>query len=93
MRKRARDKWITLAWPVAWVAAIIVWQLGYTDPWPPLIVAFAAWMWRWATSRDRRPKPPVGPPPGWYTDPVDRTMLRYWDGRKWETLTQPGPLA
>ena len=22
-------------------------------------------------------------PPGWYPDPVDRTIQRYWDGEGW----------
>ncbi len=27
--------------------------------------------------------PPPATPPGWYVDPGDPTMLRWWDGRQW----------
>ncbi|WP_042376424.1 DUF2510 domain-containing protein [Gordonia alkanivorans] len=27
--------------------------------------------------------PPPSTPPGWYVDPGDPTMLRWWDGRQW----------
>lgn len=31
------------------------------------------------------------PPPGWYTDPRDARLLRYWDGTAWTAHTAPVP--
>lgn len=92
MTKQTRDRWITAAWAVLWVAAIIVWQLGYTDPWPALVIAFVMAMWKRNSMKDPSPAEILdGPPAGWYTDPQDPAKLRYWNGRKWESLTQPVP--
>jgi hypothetical protein len=33
----------------------------------------------------------VGPPPGWYQDQEDATMLRWWDGSTWSEVTQSKP--
>ncbi|GAB84497.1 DUF2510 domain-containing protein [Gordonia rubripertincta] len=30
-----------------------------------------------------QPPPPPTTPPGWYVDPGDPSMLRWWDGRQW----------
>lgn len=30
------------------------------------------------------------PPPGWYSDPLSVTMLRYWDGGAWTDFVQGG---
>jgi hypothetical protein len=29
--------------------------------------------------------------PGWYTDPWDGALLRWWDGTAWTPVTQPAP--
>ncbi|MDT5093949.1 MAG: hypothetical protein QOH60_3312 [Mycobacterium sp.] len=28
-------------------------------------------------------------PPGWYEDPVDTTLMRYFDGKSWTQTTAP----
>ena len=33
---------------------------------------------------------PTGP--GWYSDPSDPGLLRYWSGSEWSPETQPAPL-
>ncbi|MGD9956694.1 MAG: DUF805 domain-containing protein [Candidatus Nanopelagicales bacterium] len=35
------------------------------------------------------PTPPAGPAAGWYSDPGDPAMQRYWDGTAWSTQTAP----
>ena len=35
------------------------------------------------------PTPPAAPVPGWYADPADPAMQRYWDGAAWTTHTAP----
>ena len=37
------------------------------------------------------PPPPPSTPPGWYIDPEDATLARYWDGRDWSIETVPAP--
>ena len=32
------------------------------------------------------------PPPGWYVDPCDASVLRYWDGMSWTSYRQPYPV-
>ncbi|MDT5347977.1 MAG: hypothetical protein QOH91_1264 [Mycobacterium sp.] len=49
---------------------------------------------RVALPKSARPiQPPVGWPtgaaPGWYPDPQNGSMLRYFDGRMWTLSTQP----
>jgi hypothetical protein len=36
---------------------------------------------------------PEGPAAGWYQDPVDQALLRYWDGSAWTDQSQPRPLS
>jgi hypothetical protein len=38
-------------------------------------------------------QPPITPvrPPGWFTDPLDDLLLRYWDGRRWTFHTAELP--
>lgn len=31
--------------------------------------------------------------PGWYPDPQNPTIVRYWDGQQWTSATQPNTLA
>jgi hypothetical protein len=44
-------------------------------------------------------QPPIAPvrPPGWFTDPLDELLLRFWDGRRWTfhttELPVPAPVA
>ena len=33
----------------------------------------------------------AGVPAGWYSDPTDRSVLRYWDGQAWTEHTHHGP--
>lgn len=33
--------------------------------------------------------PPTSPPAGWYPDPQNPAVLRYFDGRVWTSSTQP----
>ncbi|HEU4980830.1 MAG TPA: DUF2510 domain-containing protein [Solirubrobacterales bacterium] len=33
------------------------------------------------------------PPPGWYPDPSDPDLARYWDGRRWTEFTGPRQAA
>ena len=32
---------------------------------------------------------PTAPAPGWYSDPNDSSLVRYFDGRVWTSSTQP----
>lgn len=34
-----------------------------------------------------------GPAAGWYDDPADPTMARYWDGEQWSSRTRPKDAA
>ncbi len=34
---------------------------------------------------------PVTPAAGWYVDPTDSAILRWWDGSTWTEHTRPGP--
>jgi hypothetical protein len=34
---------------------------------------------------------PHGPPPGWYLDPEDSTLQRWWDGTGFTEVRQPVP--
>jgi len=43
----------------------------------PLLDALSQRSARWSNSR----------PPGWYTDPGDRTVQRWWDGIGWRDAT------
>lgn len=40
-----------------------------------------------------RPPAPMGVPPGWYPDPQDPALERFFDGRGWtpQTRGRPGP--
>ena len=33
------------------------------------------------------------PPPGWYPDPSDPGLARYWDGEQWTEFTGPRKAA
>jgi hypothetical protein len=35
------------------------------------------------------PTPPAAPAAGWYPDPADAAMQRYWDGAAWTSTTHP----
>jgi MFS superfamily sulfate permease-like transporter len=35
------------------------------------------------------PGTPTTPAPGWYPDPNDSSLMRYFDGRVWTSSTQP----
>jgi hypothetical protein len=37
------------------------------------------------------PQPPTTPQPGWYDDPGDSRVFRYWDGVAWSAHTAPKP--
>jgi hypothetical protein len=37
--------------------------------------------------------PPAGPPPGWYQDPQDASLQRWWSGRDWTEHAQPAHAA
>jgi hypothetical protein len=37
------------------------------------------------------PQPPTTPQPGWYDDPGDPRVFRYWDGLGWSAHTAPKP--
>ena len=36
---------------------------------------------------------PTPPPPGWYPDPADRSLVRWWDGGRWTEHTHPAQRA
>ena len=38
-------------------------------------------------------QPPHSTPAGWYADPSDGRMLRWWDGTQWTAHQQPNPQA
>lgn len=38
-------------------------------------------------------QPPNPPPPGWYPDPADGRVQRWWDGRQWTEHHQPNQPA
>jgi hypothetical protein len=44
-----------------------------------------------ARGRCRVSQPPNGMPPGWYPDPGNAQLLRWWDGTAWTEHTQPLP--
>ncbi|MFT3851620.1 MAG: DUF2510 domain-containing protein [Ilumatobacteraceae bacterium] len=75
--------WILVVALAGWIGAL-VWQFGSTrkrvlDASP--VVAWGAM--------------PVqaygGTPPGWFPDPQNPAMLRWWDGRVWTEHRQPPP--
>ena len=35
---------------------------------------------------------PSTQPPGWYADPWNRALYRYWDGYRWEERTRNDPV-
>lgn len=35
------------------------------------------------------PPPTQGPPAGWYTDQLNPSLQRWWDGTRWTEHTQP----
>ena len=35
----------------------------------------------------------LGSEPGWFTDPTDPILVRYWDGARWTTQTMPVPAS
>lgn len=39
--------------------------------------------------RQRTAAPPSAPPPGWYADPDDKSLLRWWDGMHWGEHAKP----
>ena len=55
-------------------------DLDFATPPPPPSNAFLG-----AASLGPPPLPPpaVEPPPGWYLDPGDASLQRWWDGREW----------
>ena len=78
------------AWGLlGWLGVLIVWLLS---PRPgrdeqqrlPAVAAAAV-----------EPEPVSAPPPpaGWYADPYDGTMLRYWDGGGWTGNVAPAGSA
>lgn len=43
----------------------------------------------WLRSAPQMQVPSAGPPAGWYADPVDPQVFRWWDGTKWTEHQQP----
>ena len=41
------------------------------------------------SQRQAPPVKPSGPAPGWYPDPTDPKLQRYWDGRSWTSGPAP----
>ena len=39
--------------------------------------------------RSRGGGPTAGPPPGWYPDQRDPSLMRYYDGHTWTSATAP----
>lgn len=35
--------------------------------------------------------PPAAAPPGWYPDPWNQSLMRWWDGRVWTNHADQGP--
>ncbi|WP_082691097.1 DUF2510 domain-containing protein [Mycobacterium sp. GA-1199] len=76
------------------------WELGGLQPWHlaiafiviggglAIVVALVVFSVAAATKSH---KPPVhrGPWPGWYPDPRDHSMVRYFDGRGWTEAVRP----
>ncbi|MFI6046511.1 DUF2510 domain-containing protein [Nocardia sp. NPDC051321] len=41
-----------------------------------------------AVKSGSRPAPPPVPGPGWYPDPADPNLVRWFDGQQWTPQTQ-----
>ena len=39
--------------------------------------------------RDMRAVAPAAPPAGFYSDPTDQSLLRWFDGAQWTAMTRP----
>ena len=42
-----------------------------------------------APSQPQPEAPASGPPAGWYIDPEDNSLMRWWDGQSWGSQKQP----
>jgi hypothetical protein len=72
--------------PAGWfLVVLLLWIVGFP--------AYLATRPRYVALRtsDIAPPPPASvTPPGWYSDPMKRHELRYWDGRTWTAHVSNG---
>lgn len=75
--------WILVVALAGWIGAL-VWQLGSTRKRVLAASPVAAWGVMPGQAYG-------GTPPGWFPDPQNPAMLRWWDGRMWTEYRQPLP--
>lgn len=73
--------WVLVLVLAGWIGAL-VWQFGSTRQ--RVLAASPAVQWAMMPAQAD-----VGAPPGWYPDPQQPAMLRWWDGRVWTAHRQP----
>ena len=89
---------------LGWAPCVPVVPCGVSPPRTPLgwvlfiaCIALSFWWYRWRVARAQRDAqaghPTASfPPPGaadWYPDQYDPTLMRYFDGQNWTSMTKP----
>ena len=73
--------WVLVLVLAGWIGTL-VWQFGSTRQ--RVLPASPAVQWAMMPAQADG-----GAPPGWYPDPQQPAMLRWWDGRVWTAHRQP----
>jgi len=81
--------------PVGWFfAVLLIWIIGFpiylvTRPKYAALRSVEAPVSVAHTAVPVAPMQPVGPPPGWYPDPMAPGSHRWWDGYRWGPSSAP----